>query len=286
MLAACGGDEERAEEILEDAAWAAEDAAAEAEEAAYWARATADDRPVNRACNAPGYEPGDSETSIGLHSPLYSAVEARGELLKQRVLALRPTTTDDELHDVAGYEAAAHAVIALSQWSFVMGQDTMPQSVVRMCDVTSFDEDQCRAIQMLTGSSAEYQNFARDGDGLRYDIVYTDASRAQVAIANADLDGVAFQLESNDAGRFQGDWKRSSDGTETFESTGRDGRFSYLERGDCSGSASAARTDDDGQPWRWSWSWTSARTAEFSMSFEECTFNRETNSEDCVGGEL
>lgn len=285
VLVACGGGQDVDESSAEDD-WAAQDAAADAEEAAYWARATSDDRPVNLACNAPGYERGDSETAIGLHSPLYPAVQEAGEALKQQVRDLRPTVSDADVHDVERYHEAARAIIALSQWTFVMGQDAMPQSTVRLCDVNAYDDDQCRAAQMLAASAVEYRDFERDRDGLSYAMVYGDGSRTEITLANADLDGVTFQQTSNETGRYDGRWTRGADGTEVFEATSSEGQFAYTEHPDCSGTASARRTDDEGEPWNWSWTWTSVAAGDFSMTYQECKHDAATDEQVCVDGAL
>ncbi len=279
-LTACGGSEGDPKEARIDAPARAVENAADAREA--WL--LSDERPVNRACNPPGYTPGQPDTFIGLHAPLYPVVEARGEELKAKARTLNPQIGDEDMHDVDAYETVGNAINALAQWHFVMGVDAMPLGVARMCDVPAYDEDECSATRRLTRSVAEYTDFTRTEDGLNYSLGQEDGV-SKIFLSNADADTVRFSRTGTE-GTFSGEWTRAADGTERLSAGGPDAQYTYTERPDCSGTAKVTRRDDYGNPASWAWAWTSVTSGNFGMTYTRCTFNRVTEEEDCFGGSL
>lgn len=245
-----------------------------------------DARPVNRACNEPGYRPGQPDTHPALHSPLYPVIGERQQELLAAVRALAPQVTDEDVYDLEADLRLRQAISALNQFVFVMGQDLAPRYLLGVCDISGYETDQCRLMQRLSGGAVALSDFERDGDSLRYKAQLAQGSRVTLTIANRDLDGLRQQMYSNTDGSYSGEWTRALDGTETFSATGTDGTFSYTENPDCSGEARAIRTDDGGHPWQLSWRWSSVREPEtFRLQYSECKVNG-LDERECINGSI
>lgn len=246
-----------------------------------------DARPVNRACNEPGYRPGQPDTYPALHSPLYPVIEAKQQELAAAVKALAPKVTDEDMYDLEADLLLRGKINVLNQFVFVMGQDLAPRYLLNICNIDGYENDQCRMMQVLSGGRVALTNFERDGDSLGYVAdLPADGSRTTLTIANRDLDGLLLQMSSTTTGAYRGEWERAVDGTETFNATGTDGTFSYTEKPDCSGEARAIRTDDGGHPWELYWRWSSVREPQtFWMQYSECTVNG-LNERECSSGSI
>lgn len=278
-LTGCGAPED-AEPFEQENA----EAAADADDDGAWF--FSDARPVNRACNKPGYRPGQPDTFPALHAPMYPVIEEKQQELLAAVRALAPQVTDDDVYDLEADLLLRRELNILNQLVFVMGQDLAPRYLLGICDIGGYETDRCAIMQRMSGGTVTLSNFERDGDVLRYSAELAQGSRATLTIANRDLDGLQQQLDSNTDGPYSGEWARAVDGTETFSATGKDGTFSYTENPDCSGVAKAVRTDEGGHPWTLSWRWTSVREPEtFSLHYSECKVNG-LNERECIGGSI
>lgn len=275
-FSACGGPAEQdAAEAQEEADWAAEDAAADAKHAEYMAWATSDDRPVNRACNEPDYSRGQSETYIGLHSPLYPAIEAKNEFLIARLKELTPKVDDPDIYDVEAYNDVKYDMMMIGQWTFMLGIDNAMKLRTLSCNHEQYNANKCTLMARMAGPNFSIENIETDGDILRYSPIDTAQSlRADIELKNADLDGVKIDSRKGDIPILRGEWIREPDGTERVSaSAGPRETYSYTENPDCSGTARWTRPQDNGGQELLSFTWSSVRKAPFTMSYSHCKEN-------------
>ncbi|MEP3889832.1 MAG: hypothetical protein ABJN69_05145 [Hellea sp.] len=277
LLSACGGasDNAQSDGANEDAEWAAQDVADAAREAEYLAWATSDERPVNLACNEPSYDRGQSETYIGLHSPLYPAIEAKTEYLTARLKELTPKTTDDSTYDVEAYNDVKYDMMMLAQWSFMAMVDPQMRMHTNFCNHEQYGSDKCTLMARMVGGGFKIDEIEKEGDALSFKAVWPQqSSTSEVEIKNADFDGVKINAIEGGVPTLRGDWQRAKDGTERVTaSSGPKTRYNYTENPDCSGTARWDRPQDNGGQETLSFEWSSVRVAPFTMSYSHCKEN-------------
>ena len=286
-LSACGGesDDAQVEDANEDADWAAQDAADAAEEAKYRAWATSDDRPVNLACNEPSYDRGQSETYIGLHSPLYPAIEAKNAFFITRLKELTPKVTDEDIYDVEAYNDVKYDMMMLSQWSFMMMIDPQMRMHTNFCNHEQYVDNGCTLMARMISGGFAIEEMENEGDALRFTVNYPDQNLvSEVEIKNKDFDGVVVNAAENGLPTLRGEWQRDADGTERVSaSSGPKTRFNYTENPDCSGTARWDRPQDNGGQELLSFSWSSVRAEPFTMTYSHCIEN-ELGERECREG--
>lgn len=261
------------------------DSAVEAEDPGAWFKSEA--RPVNRACNEPDYRPGQPDTYPALHSHLYPVIQERQQAMLAKVKALAPQVTDKDTYALEEDLRLRREINILNQLVFLGGQDLAPRYLLTACTIQTYRDDQCGMMQRMLQSTVKLENFEFDGEALSFEAqLLADGSKSSMRIANADLDGLQLRRQSATKGSYTGEWLRTADGTETFSANSPDGKFSYTELPDCSGSAQAVRTDDGGHPWELSWRWTSVREPKtFTVQYSECKVNG-LNERECINGSL
>lgn len=282
----CGETEEPQADLSQaDSSQTQNDSAAIPEDPAAWF--VSDARPVNRACNEPGYRPGQPDTYPALHAPLYPAIQERHQEMLAQVRALAPQVTDEDMYDVEADLQVRREMNVLSQLVFLAAQDMPPRYLLSFCDVAAFQDDECALMRRMMQSTLTLEEVTFDGGSLSYTaLLQSDGSRSRLRIANRDLDGLQLQRQSATDGQYMGEWLRAADGTETFAANSPEGQFSYTENPDCSGTARAVRTDEGGHPWELSWQWTSVlEPSSFTVQYSDCRVNG-LNERECNSGTL
>jgi len=272
IISACGGSDEppKSEGVSETTA----------------ASAKSDDRPVNLACNEPDYRRGQPDTHIGLHSPLYPSVQAAGERLKQKLIDIEPTVTDEDVYDLEAHEKVKRDMIALSQFTFIMGIDLQPKTQMPLCNFELYETDKCQLMARMMGDGFRVENVLLEGGALSFTVVQVAENiQTNIQLGNTDLDDVKMNVVTGGRRTMRGDWTRDTDGTEYLVASGDGDIYRYTERPDCSGTASWHRGGKNGRPGTSSFTWASARKADFDMSYRLCTEN-DLGEEQCNSGGL
>ncbi len=245
-----------------------------------------DDRPVNRACNEENYRFGQLETYPGLDAPHYPIIQALNKKLVKESQALAPKVTDEGVYDLEADTLVRRQIAILNQLVFMSGQDLAPRYLLGVCDIQSYEQDNCAIVRRMYKGTLQLDNFSREDSALSYTAQYSDSTRAKIYIANRDLDGLRLETFSPAQGRYRGEWLRADDGTETFSAISAEGTFSYTENPDCSGDARAVRKDDSGHDWRLSWQWTPVKNErQFTVQYSECKTNG-LDDEKCISGTM
>lgn len=270
----------------EDADWAAQDAADAAREAEYLAWATSDKRPVNLACMEPGYDRGQTETYIGLHSPLYPAIAAKTEYFTNRLKELTPKVTDQDIYDVEAYNDVKYDMMMLAQWSFMAMIDPQMRMHTNFCNHEQYVDNGCTLMARMISGGFAIEEMDNEGEVLRYTVNYPDQNLvSEVEIKNKDFDGVTINAAEKGVPTLRGEWQRAADGTERVSaSSGPKTRYTYTENPDCSGTARWDRPQDNGGQEQLSFSWSSVRAAPFTMVYSHCKENELGESECREGG--
>ncbi|MFK7912760.1 MAG: hypothetical protein AB8B93_02500, partial [Pseudomonadales bacterium] len=125
-------------------------------------------RPANKACNAPGYSPGQPDTYPAMHSHLYPAIKDKQQSLLAQIKALAPQVGDEQVYDRDADVRLRRELNVLNQLVFVAGLDLAHHYLTSMCDYQSALEDECSIMGRMMSSTVTLEDFERDGDAISY----------------------------------------------------------------------------------------------------------------------
>ena len=133
----------------------------------------------------------------------------------------------------------------------------------------------------------DIKDVSKKGDRLSF--TSYNARRAKemtLTYDNPYYDGVTMIERSDDGSHVEAVWKRTKDGTETYNSKASSGEITrYMERSDCSGTVFLERGHSSGQIRRTEFEWSSVLKDDFTLSYKICKIG-DDGTQDCKTGQI